>query len=142
MTVPCLLSRLTPLTHLTGRIQYLFGIQSFVDVITAAPVIVATSLRVCEVQFGVFAAARVMKFFRVLRLIRILRSFEMLTSSSEDAIRGQTMRLFSIVAVILVVTTGFVQYLANDLDEEWLGVVQHCLFRSLNDCLESCGDKP
>lgn len=120
------------------RLKYFFGLQSFVDIVTAAPIILTTSLGICDTQFGVFAAARVMKFFRVLRLIRVLRSFEMLSSSSEDAIRGQTMRLFSIVAVILVVTTGFVQYLANDLKEEWLGVVQECLFETLHSCENVC----
>jgi hypothetical protein len=32
------------------------------------------------------------------------------------------MRLVSMVVVILVATTGFVQFLANELDQDWLGV--------------------
>ena len=92
----------------------------------------------CGQAVGLFAAARVMKFFRVLRLLRVLRSFELLSDSAEDAIRRQTMRLVSMIVVILVVTTGFVQFLANDMDQEWLGVKKLCEFASEHLCEQNC----
>ena len=49
------------------RIPALFSLQSAIDAITVVPVVITTLLGLCEMTFGVFAAARVLKFLRVIR---------------------------------------------------------------------------
>ena len=121
------------------KLKYLTSLQSFVDIVTVFPVLLISALgHQCDESFGLFAVARVMRFFRVLRLIRLIRSFEMISASSDDAIRRQTIRIISIVLCILVVTTGIVQYLANETGEIWTGVAQQCEFFSEAECSMSC----
>eukprot|EP00960_Hanusia_phi_P061015 764706-Hanusia_phi.AAC.2 len=123
----------------TQKLKYLSSLQSFVDIVTVFPVLLISALgHQCDESFGLFAAARVIRFFRVLRLIRLIRSFELISDASDDAIRRQTIRIISIVLCILVVTTGIVQYLANETGEVWTGVAQQCEFFSEAECSLSC----
>ena len=122
-----------------NRLAYLLSLHSFVDIATVMPVLITLFLGWCDFSFSVFAFARVLKFARVFRLLRAVRSFELLTDTAEDAIKKQTMRLLSLVVILIMVSTGFVQYIANELGGEvWNGVMQKCLFNSHSECEASC----
>lgn len=124
------------------RLVYIISLQSLLDLGTSLPTLVATFTGLCgDGNVSSFLAiARVLKFLRVFRLLRVVRSMELLTDNAKDAIHRQTMRLISTIVVIMVVSTGFVQFLANDMDQEWSGVPQRCLFESLEACHFVCPD--
>eukprot|EP00290_Baffinella_frigidus_P001588 CAMPEP_0180186658 /NCGR_PEP_ID=MMETSP0986-20121125/43102_1 /TAXON_ID=697907 /ORGANISM="non described non described, Strain CCMP2293" /LENGTH=1467 /DNA_ID=CAMNT_0022140679 /DNA_START=129 /DNA_END=4533 /DNA_ORIENTATION=- len=46
--------------------------------------------------------------------------------------------VFSVVVVVLVVSTGFVQYLANEMGESWMGINLRCDFEDINQCETEC----
>lgn len=122
------------------RAAYIVSLQSLLDLGTSLPTLMSVYTGLCE-ETGVsafLAIARVLKFLRVFRLLRVVRSLELLTDNSEDAIHRQGMRLISTVVVIMVVSTGFVQFLANDLGENWSGVSRQCLFDSMEGCTLTC----
>lgn len=125
-----------------NRLAYLMSLHSFVDVTTVTPVLVTLFLGWCELSFSVFAFARVLKFARVFRLLRAVRSFELLTDTAEDAIKKQTMRLVSLIVILIMVSTGFMQYVANEIGGEiWQGVHQLCSFDSAAVCAAQCEEE-
>ena len=74
------------------------------------------------------------------RLLRVMRTVDMIANTTaEDAIKRQMMRVFSVVVVVLVISTGFVQYLANEMaGENWIGIKTRCSFPDADVCGGLC----
>mmetsp|Transcript_26577 Transcript_26577/g.92376 ORF Transcript_26577/g.92376 Transcript_26577/m.92376 type:complete len:1263 (-) Transcript_26577:93-3881(-) len=103
-------------------IQYLISLQAMVDVVTIIPVYVTLAAASYSLSAGVgfLRFSRVMKFTRVLRLLRLFRSVNVISSATDNAIRHQIILLMTTVISILVVTTGFVQFVGNEVEaDEW-----------------------
>lgn len=104
-------------------VGYLFSLQAMVDVVTIIPVYITLAAGQFSLQAGVgfLRFSRVMKFTRVLRLLRLFRSVNVISSATDNAIRHQIILLMTTVISILVVTTGFVQYMGNELEQDQWG---------------------
>lgn len=101
---------------------FLVSMQAMVDCVTTIPVFVTLFSNQYSLSSGVgfLRFSRVMKFTRVLRLLRLIRSVNVVSSATDNAIRHQMILLISTIVSILVVTTGFVQFLGNEVERgEW-----------------------
>eukprot|EP00639_Heterosigma_akashiwo_P010121 CAMPEP_0206368240 /NCGR_PEP_ID=MMETSP0294-20121207/4557_1 /ASSEMBLY_ACC=CAM_ASM_000327 /TAXON_ID=39354 /ORGANISM="Heterosigma akashiwo, Strain CCMP2393" /LENGTH=560 /DNA_ID=CAMNT_0053814713 /DNA_START=127 /DNA_END=1806 /DNA_ORIENTATION=+ len=105
---------------------------SLVDEMTVAPVLIQCAIRgylpsSTNAQL-VGQLFKILKMLRIFRLMKIFRSMNNLISPVDDAINQQVTLLVSTLISIIVITTGFVQYIGNFNPEEWTGDGQRLEF--------------
>ena len=105
------------------KLRYLRSMQSMVDMVTVTPVLISLFGRLYSLDqgFGFLRFTRVMKFARVLRLLRIMKVGALLQSATDSAIRRASISLLGAIMSLVVVGTGLVQFLANEIDSETWG---------------------
>jgi hypothetical protein len=112
-----------------NRCNYLITKDALVDMITVIPVLAQAFTSSYSPIYtgdssstGFVRFTRVVKITRVFRLMRLLRSVRVLTSPIDDAIKLQITELVSTVLSLIVITTGFVQFLAQNFGgSDWGG---------------------
>ena len=105
------------------KLKYMYSMQSVVDMITVTPVLISLFGRLYSLDqgFGFLRFTRVMKFARVLRLLRIMKVGALLQSATDSAIRRASISLLGAIMSLVVVGTGLVQFLANEVPSETWG---------------------
>lgn len=115
-TVPIFVTLVTAEYSLASGVGFL----RFRCVASGGFLVLSRSHRMCACGCDLLVGSRVMKFTRVLRLLRLFRSVKAVSSATDNAIRHQMVLLISTIVSILVVTTGFVQFLGTEVEKgEW-----------------------
>ena len=103
------------------KIPYLTSLPAMVDIITVPPVLFSLILGGYgnDQSAAWLRFARMAKITRVFRLLRLLRSIQVVTSPIHDAINNQATVLVSTLLAMVIITTGFVQFVGNTEPEQW-----------------------
>jgi len=96
------------------RFYYVFSLQALVDEVTVPPVFVSMLTGAYSGTNTAFLRfSRIMKITRIFRLLRLFSSIQVLTSPIDDAINAQVTHLVSTVLCVIIIATGFVQFIGN-----------------------------
>lgn len=104
-----------------NKLAYVTQLQPLVDAVTVTPVFIlffSGTYSLSGGNVGFLRFSRVMKFARVLRLLRLLRSAAVVQSVTADAIQNQMVSFVTLILSLLVCTTGFVQFLSSDVEND------------------------
>ena len=109
------------------KAKYFYGVQPWVDILTVTPVFFSIAMGAYGSQMHsggedntkFLRFSRIMKITRIFRLVRLFRALKTFSSPIDDAIRSQAINLVSTLLCIVIITTGFVQWVANLEPTAW-----------------------
>ncbi|CAJ1362955.1 unnamed protein product [Effrenium voratum] len=92
-----------------NKLEFLYSLMAFVDVVTLMPVLIFRQLFGMDNDTSV-----VLRVVRVTKLFRILRSFRFLRNRPEDVTREVSMMFFGLFCLVFT-ASGFYQLIENDM---------------------------
>ena len=96
---------------------YLITSQALVDKVTVLPIFLGCIMGdYTGGDVGFLRMLKIMKITRIFRLMRLFRSINVLVSPIDDAINNQATLMVTTVMSLIVISTGFIWFIANDVD--------------------------